>query len=108
MAKQANVNSVRIVGVKPTTIGTLQGTFFALIGLASVIFYTVGASANMTEATDSLFKGLTLGLARGIVAIIVVPLVYFAVGWIIGFFQGLVLNAVVSLSGGVVVDTVDE
>jgi hypothetical protein len=108
MVKQSNVTSVRVLGLKPTTIAALQGTFFALIGLAIAVMFTIGATVNITSETDSLLKGLTFGLAQGFLAIVFVPLLYFVIGWLIGLVQGYVLNAVLGMSGGVVVDTAND
>lgn len=110
MVKQATVNSVRVrvIGIRPTTIGAPQGTFFALIGLAAAIVFTIGQTINITAETDSLLKGLTFGLAGGVLAIIFTPILYFVIGWLIGLVQGVVLNAVLCMSGGVVVDTANE
>ena len=41
-------------------------------------------------------------------AIIFVPLVYFAIGALIGLIQGIFLNALVRVSGGLVLKTVTE
>lgn len=108
MVKQADVNNVRVLGIKPTTIAALQGAFFALVGLAVAIMFTVGATINITSETDSLLKGLTFGLAQGFLAIVFVPLLYFVIGWLIGLVQGVVLNAVLGMSGGVVIETAKD
>lgn len=98
-------STLRVIGIKASTIGMVQGTFLALIGLVTAIAYTVTTSIDATRETESLLNGLTLGLASGIVSIIFVPIIYFAVGWIIGFLQGIVLNLIIRLSGGVVLKT---
>ena len=96
---------LRVVGIKSSTIFVLQVTLFALVGLVTAITYAVSESANFIESTDSLLRGLTFGLASGVLSIIFVPLIYFVIGWVIGLLQGLVLNALVRLSGGIVVKT---
>ena len=107
MAKN-NVQNSRIVGVKATTVGMLQGTFFSLIGLVTAISYTISAGAQFTQETESLLRGLTFGLAHGFLAIIFVPIIYFAIGWVLGSLQGVIINALVSISGGIVVETQKE
>lgn len=98
----------RVIGIKPTTVGALQGTFFALLGLVTAVSYTISASVEFTESTESILRGLTLGFAHGFVAIILVPVIYFAVGWVIGFIYGYVLNTIIRSSGGLVIETVAE
>ena len=107
MAK-SNVQNSRIISVKATTVGMLQGTFFSLIGLVTAISYTISAGAQFTQETESLLRGLTFGLAHGFLAIIFVPIIYFAIGWVLGSLQGVIINALVSISGGIVVETQKE
>ena len=55
-----------------------------------------------------MLRGLTLGLASGFIAIVGVPIIYFAVGWVLGWIQGFLINALVSMSGGIVLKTEEE
>ena len=107
MAK-SNVQNSRIIGVKATTVGMLQGTFFGLIGLVTAISYTISAGAQFTQETESLLRGLTFGLAHGFLAIIFVPIIYFAIGWVLGALYGVILNAVLETSGGLVVKVAND
>ena len=101
----ANTQLTRITGIKATTVGMLQGTFFGLIGLVMAISYSISAAFEFADSTESVLHGLSLGFAHGIVAIIFVPLIYFAVGWLMGLFYGWILNTVLESSGGIVVKT---
>ena len=105
MAHKTTTEDLRVIGIKASTVGALQGTLFALLGLVTAITYTISESANFIESTDSLLRGLTFGLASGILSIIFVPLIYFVIGWVIGAVQGLLINAVISLAGGIVLKT---
>ena len=105
MAHKIVSEDVRVIGIKASTVGALQGTLFALVGLATAITFTVGQSVDFVQSTDSLLQGLTFGIASGFFAIVFVPIIYFVIGWVIGALQGLVINAVVGLSGGIVVKT---
>jgi hypothetical protein len=51
---------------------------------------------------------MAFGLATGIVSILVIPLVYFGIGWVIGVVQGWVFNVIVGAAGGLVLDLEDE
>lgn len=101
-------SGLRIVGVKPTTVGMLQGTTFFLVGLMVAITHTVSSTVQWAESTESVLRGLALGLAGGFIAIVCVPLIYFAIGWVLGSLQGIIINALVSISGGIVVETQKE
>ena len=101
-------SGLRIVGVKPTTVGMLQGTTFFLVGLMVAITHTVSSTVQWAESTVSVLRGLALGLAGGFIAIVCVPLIYFAIGWVLGSLQGIIINALVSISGGIVVETQKE
>lgn len=103
MAKDIKV--VRVVGVKPTSVGMLQGTLFSLIGLFVAISYSISATVQFTDATESVLGGLTLGLAHGFVAIIFVPIIYFVGGWVIGTLYGFIIDYILHGSGGLVVKT---
>lgn len=100
---QAKVQTTRIVGVQATTVGMLQGTFFSLLGLIAAISHSLSATVEFARETESLLRGLTFGLAQGFLAIIFVPIIYFVIGWVLGSLYGVVLNAVLASSGGVVI-----
>jgi vacuolar-type H+-ATPase subunit I/STV1 len=86
----------------------LQGTTFFLVGLMVAITHTVSSTVQWAESTESVLRGLALGLAGGFIAIVCVPLIYFAIGWVLGSLQGIIINALVSISGGIVVETQKE
>lgn len=96
----AKVTAKNIVGIAPSTLGMVQGVFSSLIGLTVAIFSSLESTVQFTSDTGSVLAGLTLGVAKGFVAVIVLPLIYFGVGWLIGWLQGVILNYVLSNSGG--------
>ena len=104
MAKKDEI-LVRVTGVKATTVGMLQGTFFMLLGIVTAVSYTISASVQFAESTESVLRGLTFGLAHGFVAIILVPVIYFAVGWVLGTIYGWIINVLLGSSGGIVLET---
>ncbi len=106
MAKK-NGKSLRVIGIKASSVGMLQGTFFSLLGFVAAISYTVSASARFAESTESMLRGMTFGLAHGFVAIIIVPVIYFIGGWVLGTLYGWILNALLGSSGGLVLKTED-
>ena len=87
-------NNRRGVGLRPNSVAVVSGISWATIGLAVAVLYSVSSTVNMAAQTKSVLAGLTFGLASGVVAIIVVPLVYFALGWVVGLIKGYLLNMI--------------
>ena len=104
----SKVNKKRVVGIKPATFAMFQGTFAALIGFGIAILYSLKETFAVTQETSSVLTGMAFGLGVGIVSMFVLPLIYFAFGWLIGFIQGWLFTVVASVSGGIVVDLEDE
>ena len=104
----AKIENKRVVRLQATSVAMFQGTFAAVIGLGVAILYSLRATVNMANSTESVIAGMTFGLATGIVSIIVVPLVYFALGWVAGLVQGWVYNTILGASGGIVLGLKDE
>lgn len=102
MAKQVEQN---IVGIMPSTVALFQATFAAAIGLGIAVLRSLEASFKFGQETNSVLAGLSFGVASGLVLVIVLPLVYFALGWVLGYLNGWVLNVIIRASGGVVVYT---
>ncbi len=101
----SNSNEVTITGVKASTVALFEGTFAAAIGLFVAIVFSLRATINLSQETNSVLAGMSLGLLTGAVGIIVLPFVYFAIGWLVGYLHGMVFNAVVNASGGIAIYT---
>ncbi len=104
----ANQYNKRVVNVKPTSIAMLQGVFGAVAGFAVAVIFSLNAFIDIADSTVSVLGGLALGLTAGALAILVVPLVYFGIGWVIGLIQGFVLNVLIETSGGIEVNLKDN
>ena len=105
MAKKVEKDILKVVGVKAGTIALFEGVLAGAFGLAIAILHSLKATVSIAQETDRLLTGLTLGVATGIVSIIVIPLIYFAIGWIVGYLHALVFNAIVRETDGIVVYT---
>lgn len=105
MAKKSNK---RVVGINSSTLATFEGTFFGIIGLGVAILHSLRNTVDMTEQTESVLAGLAFGLATGIIAIIVLPLIYFGIGWVFGYIHGFIFNVVAETSGGLLFRLEDE
>jgi hypothetical protein len=98
----------RVVNVKPTSIAMVEGVFAAVIGLTVAILFSLRTSVQIADSTQSVLAGLTFGIAGGALAILVVPLVYFGLGWLVGLLHGFVLNVLIETAGGVELKITDN
>ena len=104
----AKLESKRVVSLKPTSVAMFQGAFAAVLGLGVAIFYSVRATLGLADETNSLLARLMFGMSVGLFSLIVLPLMYFAIGWVPGLVQGWFYNVVLGASGGVVVGLEDD
>ena len=98
-------NSITITGVRASTIALFEATLASAIGLAVAILFGLSATFHLTQETNSILAGLTLGIGAGVAAIILIPLIYFGVGYVIGYIHGWVFNAILGASRGITVYT---
>ena len=101
MAQNSHDTEVTITGVRASTVALFEGTFAAALGLFVAILYALRVTVNLSQETSSVLAGLSLGLAAGAISIIVLPMVYFAIGWLVGYLHGAVFNAIARTSGGI-------
>jgi hypothetical protein len=97
---------IRIKGVTPSSVALFTGTLSLIVGLVLAVAAMFEIWAAGTVASDSILAGLLFGMSTGILALIVVPLAYFGVGWLVGYVQGLILNVALAMMGGVSIDAV--
>ena len=104
----AKVEEKRVVSLRPTTVAMFQGAFGAVLGLGVAVLYSVRATVGLTNETNSILAGLAFGMSVGALSLVVLPLVYFAIGWVLGLVQGWFYNIVLGASGGIVLGVQDE
>jgi hypothetical protein len=104
---QAKMNK-RVVGIRASSWANFNGVFWSIIGLGVAILHSLRETVSFTQDTQSLLSGLVFGTAVGIVSIIVVPFVYYAIGYVLGLLQAFVFNVVAESSKGVVLHVEDE
>lgn len=97
----------KVTGVKAQSIAMYEGTFAAIVGLFVAVLHSLNTTIQIADSTNSTLAGLSFGLATGVVSIVVVPLVYFGLGWLVGYVHGAVFNAVAKTSGGIVLEVED-
>lgn len=105
MAQQTNQKEITVIGVKASTLVLFEGTLAAALGLLVALLFALQATINLSQETNSVLAGLSLGIGAGAAAIIVLPLVYFAIGWLVGYLHGWVFNAVVGSTSGITIYT---
>ena len=106
MTKKDESNNIQIIGVNVGSVSAFMGTLFSLFGLVAAIFYSFSTTVQFTQSTDSVLQGLAFGLARGIVAIIFLPFIYFLFGALMGFLYAVIFNGVAKSMGGIGIDIV--
>ena len=97
----------KITAVQAQSIAMYEGTFAAVLGLFVAVLHSLNTTVKIAESTNSTLTGLSFGLATGIVSLVVVPLVYFGLGYLVGYAHGIIFNAVAKTSGGIVVQIED-
>lgn len=90
-----------IKSVKPTSLAVFVGTAWALVGLVIALIAALGGSLAFGDQTDSVIKGLLFGLTAGLFTVILLPIIYFAIGWLIGAVYGWLFNVIAGVSGGI-------
>lgn len=103
----AKVDSKRLVSIKSASWAVFQGSFASVIGLGVAILYSLKGTIKVAASTDSVLTGMAFGLSVGIVSIIVLPMVYFVFGWLIGLVQAWIYNTILGISGGIVFEIKD-
>lgn len=98
MAKKRGLN---VVGIKASSLAMFEGTLAGLVGFAVAVLYSLNTTVQLAEQTNSVLRGLAFGVGTGIVSIIVLPLIYFGIGWLVGYLHGWIFNVVVGQSGGI-------
>lgn len=92
----------RVVGIKSSSLALFEGTFMGILGLGVAIMHSLRTTVEVADSTQSVLSGAAFGLATGVVSIIVLPLVYFGIGWVFGYLHGFIFNVISEGSGGLV------
>lgn len=94
---------VRKVGI--ASLGKLIGTWAAIVGL---VFGVIGAISTVVAVVAnndlSVLQDVLYSILALAVGIIVVPLFWFALGWLQGAILAVIFNVVVAGSGGLAID----
>lgn len=103
------MSNITVTKVGVLSIGKLFGTVNLIIGLAiGVIGAVAGTVAYLSTNSPAFVEGLLGVLAIILSAVILYPLVLFALGWLYGVLASFIFNVVVGVSGGVELTVSDE
>lgn len=102
------MKNLTVTRVGITSIGKLVGTVNAILALAIGIVAAITAIITyVSSSNDGFFTELIGSVAIGLGALIIYPLIAFALGWLIGVLYAFIFNVVIGVSGGVEL-TVEE
>lgn len=88
--------------VVPMSVAKIMGVMYAGIGLllgALLSLFAIGGSMFFPEGGSGMF-----GALFGAAAIVVLPICYGGLGFVISFISALIFNAVTGLVGGLEVE----
>lgn len=102
------MNSVKIDGINQATVALFEGSLAAVWGLALAIYVSILSSAFGYVVTDSFLQSLLFGLGTSAWILVIVPVLYFAIGGVIGYCHALVFNGFVSAFGGIELGTGEQ
>jgi len=99
--------NMKITKINPVSLGNFVGTFYAVIGVAIGLILAFGSAFSVWFGVEgwNLLRGLGFGLAVGILGVVILPFIYFIIGWIQGAVFGLIFNVATSYMGGLEVET---
>lgn len=97
---------MKITAVNPVSLGTFVGTFYAIIGLVIGLVIAFGSTFAVWfgQSSVTFLQGLGLGVAVGIFSVVLIPIVYFIIGWIQGAVFGFIFNVATSYMGGLEIE----
>jgi len=96
------MSNITVTKVGVLSIGKLIGTVNLIVGLAvGLIAAVAGTVAYFSAGEYAFFEGLLGSLAIILTAVVLYPLVMFALGWLYGILVAFIFNVVIGVSGGV-------
>ena len=100
-------NKMKITAINPISLGTFVGTFYAIIGVFIGLIIAFGSTFAVWfgQASISFLQGLGLGVAVGLFSVILIPIIYFIIGWVQGVVFGFIFNIATSYMGGLEIET---
>ncbi len=99
------------VGITRVGVGSLAklvGIVNAIVAFAlGIVGSVVGVVGVVANNNFSVIGDIFAALGIALFALIVYPLIWFAFGWLYGALIAIIWNAVLSVSGGLEIETVE-
>lgn len=96
------MSTITVTKVGVLSIGKLVGTVNLIIGLAvGLVGAIVGLVSYFSVDNYEFFEGLLGAIGIILAAVVLYPLVVFALGWLYGVVAAFIFNVVVGVSGGI-------
>lgn len=92
------------VGSLAKLVGIVNAIIALILGLIGSIVSTVGVISNNNF---SVFGDIFAALGIALFGLVVYPIIWFAFGWLYGALIAVIWNAVLSVSGGLEIETVE-
>ena len=86
--------------LNPRIIALFEATLAGVWGLALAVYVVFEAVTQGYVVTDSFLQSLLFGLGTSPIILLVVPALYFAIGWGLGYAHGVVFKALAPALGG--------
>lgn len=104
------MSNITVTKVGVLSIGKLFGTINLIIGLAAGLIAAIAGTVSYlaSNTAEGFFEGLLGSLGIILAAVVLYPLVMFALGWLYGVLAAFVFNVVVGVSGGVDLTVSDD
>jgi Transmembrane domain of unknown function (DUF3566) len=95
------LSAAKIQGLIGFVVGLIIGIFYALFALiGGAVITSIARSAG----SESPLGGLGMGIIGAVAAIIILPIFYGIVSFIVGAISALIYNAAARLTGGIEVE----
>jgi len=101
------MKKVQITKINVGSLGKVIGFVQAIIGLVYGIIISLGAVAGIVGSDNSFLTTLGVSTAVAIFAILILPALGFVIGWIQGVVVAAVLNIVFRESKGLEIEVQD-
>lgn len=92
--------TVTLKRIDVVSVGVMMGIFSAILGLVAGGFFSLFAVIGAAAQNGNAIVGLAFGLG----AVIIMPLIYGVMGFVAGAIGALLYNACASLMGGIKFD----
>ncbi len=99
-----------ITRVGPLSCAKIAGTLYAAIGLVLGIFFSIAAMIGglVSQTSESTGFGAGIGVLMGAGAIVVLPLLYGGMGFLVTLLGAWLYNVLAGTVGGIEIDVTER